>query len=49
MHEDIAFNTYHCPVWVYQWYSDGTNETIPSEGTPIICAICGRVKDANRR
>ncbi len=44
-HEHPMFNRqYHRAVWVYQWASSGTEDK-PPEDCPIVCAICGKVKE----
>jgi len=37
------YGQYHMAVWEKTWTSGGTNGLEAPEGTPISCAICGRV------
>ena len=45
-HEHRSFKgSWHAPVWVQKWVSGDTDNEQAPEGTPISCAICGRLEE----
>lgn len=45
-HEHPLFNgQYHQAVWAHSWVSSGMADTEPPPDSPVICLVCGRVKE----